>query len=95
LIEWVEILSLSIFLIGFYYMVIAYLKEEKLNILLAYSAIMVGIFYDVWSNFLPETDLTFYYYVFLEHYIGIMGAGILFALSAYFAYRRMKTIEGE
>ena len=91
-VEWIEVMSLIAFLGGFYYILLAYRAEERLDMLLAYSAILIGILYDVFEN-LSTGFFDFYYSVFLKHYIGIMGAGILFALSAYFAHKRMEAVK--
>lgn len=89
---WGLIVNLIIYLIGFYYVVKAFIKDKRLDIFLGYVSVLLGISFSIIKIFYSEIFFLKYYSIFLEHIFGIMGAGIIFMFSCYFAKRRIDKV---
>lgn len=89
--EWILIGNFFIFCIGFIYMIKAYREERRLDMLIAYLGVLLGLFFGVFKFFMGSPPLKTYF-LFLQHYIGVLGPSITFMLACYFANKRMEEV---
>ncbi|MFB6088605.1 MAG: hypothetical protein ABEK36_02380 [Candidatus Aenigmatarchaeota archaeon] len=90
--DWVLMADFVIFLFGFYYMLRALQDDDRLDIFLAYSSVLLGIFFAILGSLYGTNFFTRYYSLFMEHMFGVLGAGSIFMFSCFLARKRIKKV---
>lgn len=80
-----EVVVLLIALVGYFPVIFAFRRRNETKwLFIAYSALLFGTIATIAENLVyPDA------FNYLEHGIGIMGAGILFVLCSYFSYKKI------
>lgn len=90
-IEPTEAVAFTIIAFGYLPIILAYIRRSHVRwLLFAYTALVVGGAATLLEGFFLPDLLNV-----VEHGIGVMGAGLLFALTAYFSMDRIETLRRE
>ena len=84
-----EVIVLLIILFGYIPIIMAYIKNKETKwLFIAYTALLIGAIATIAEVFIYPKALNY-----IEHAIGVMGAGIFFLVCAYMNYKKISLIQ--